>query len=117
MSLFIDHDFVFQITWIDGSGNVIEDGIEAVTEEIEGTKRVTAISTLTLTAAKADHNSSLTCQAQNSADREPKVTSIHLSVEYAPHVSIKIDHKPVFEGDTVVFNCEAHANPPEMTYR
>jgi len=106
-----------EITWLDGSGTVISDGIEQETEEIESTKRVTAISTLTLTAAKTDHNSTLTCQAQNSADREPKSTKIHLLVEYAPHVSIKIDHTPVFERDTVVFTCEAHANPPDMTYR
>ena len=38
-------------------------------------------------------------------------------VEYAPHVTIKSDHAPIFEGDDVTFLCQAHANPTEMTYR
>ena len=38
-------------------------------------------------------------------------------VEYAPHVTIKSDHTPIFEGDDVTFACKAHANPSEMTYR
>ena len=51
-------------------------------------------------------------QAQNSADREPKTAMIHLLVEYAPQVEIKIDHTPLFEGEAVVFTCVAHSNPP-----
>ena len=56
-------------------------------------------------------------KAQNSADREPKTAKIHLLVEYAPQVEIKIDHTPLFEGEAVVFTCVAHSNPPDMTYR
>lgn len=107
----------FQITWIDGSGTVIETGITKTTNDVENTKRVTAISKLKLTAKKAHHNTTLTCQAQNSADRQPKSTTVLLTVEYAPDVTVTVDHTPLFEGDTAVFTCDAHANPSEMSYR
>jgi hypothetical protein len=43
--------------------------------------------------------------------------TIRLLVEYAPHVTVKADHSPLVEGEDVVFHCEAHANPHQMTYR
>ena len=106
-----------QITWVDGSGEVISDGITTETEDVENTKRKTAISILKFTAKKTDHNTTLTCQAQNSADREPKSVAILLLVDYAPHVTIEKDHSPIFEGEDVTFKCNAHANPPEMSFR
>jgi hypothetical protein len=74
------HIFCFQITWLDGSGTVITEGITKETEEVENTKRVTAISILKFTAKKTHHNTSLTCQAQNPADRQPKSAQIKLLV-------------------------------------
>ncbi|TRY63192.1 hypothetical protein TCAL_02084 [Tigriopus californicus] len=89
-----------EITWIGGSGTVIETGITKTTNDVENTKRLTTISKLKLTAKKAHHNTTLTCQAQNSADRQPKSTSVFLTVEYAPDVTVTVDHTPLYEGDT-----------------
>jgi hypothetical protein len=71
---------MFQITWLDGNGTVITEGITKETEEVENTKRVTAISTLKFNAKKTHHNTTLTCQAQNPADRQPKSAAIRLLV-------------------------------------
>jgi hypothetical protein len=59
---------------------VITEGITKETEEVENTKRLTAISILKFTAKKAHHNTTLTCQAQNPADRQPKSAAIQLLV-------------------------------------
>ena len=106
-----------QLTWLDGSGTVLDDSISKSTREVENTRRVTAVSKITLTAKKSHHNTSLTCQAQNSADRQPRSVSVRLLVEYAPHVTIKAGHEQLFEGEDVTFRCEAHANPAQMSYR
>ena len=154
---------IFQFIWLDGDGTTISEGITTITEEIENTKRITAISTLKLTAKKSHHNKNITCQAQNPADPSPNSVGIKLlgefihamvifcytnwttpimcifvysrgkwkkhkklllkciffvSVEYAPHVTISVDHSPVKEFDKVVFKCNAHANPSvNMQYR
>lgn len=110
--------FLLQFTWLDGDGTTIAEGITSDTEEIENTKRITAISTLKLTVKKTHHNKSITCQAQNPAESSPASVSIKLMVEYAPHVTISVDHSPVKEGESVTFTCNAHANPSEgMVYR
>ncbi len=62
----------FQITWLDGSGAPIESGVESSTEPVENTKRSTSVSRLTITAKKEDHNTTLTCQAKNPADKVPR---------------------------------------------
>lgn len=108
---------LFQITWLDGNGHEVKDGIEQATEAVGDTKRLNTVSTLKLDVKKSHHNTSLTCQAQNGADRTPKSASIHLLVEYAPHITIKSDHSPIFAGGAVTFSCEAHANPSTMSYR
>ncbi len=54
--------YMLQITWLDATGTVIADGITKKTEDIEGTKRKTAISRLKLAAKKAHHNATLTCR-------------------------------------------------------
>ena len=59
---------------------MITEGITKETEEVENTKRLTAVSILKFTAKKTHHNTSLTCQAQNPADRQPKAAAIHLLV-------------------------------------
>lgn len=66
---------------------------------------------------KTHHNTSLTCEAQNSAESSPTKTSILLQVEFAPAVSL--EHKPAVmkEGDTVIFKCLAHSNPDTVTYQ
>ena len=117
--------YSFQITWLDDNGLVIgeEDKpsshgvVTSFMEPIENTKRETRISTLTIVAKKSDHNTKRTCQAQNLADSVPRSVSIQLFVDYAPHVTIRSDTKPIIEGNSVTFTCEAHANPPELQYK
>ena len=70
-----------------------------------------------MTAKKSHHNKNITCQAQNTADPYPKSVGIKLLVEYAPQVTISVDHTPIREFDKVVFKCNAHANPTDMSYR
>ena len=55
---------LFQITWLDGEGAVLSEGIEKSTREVENTRRVTAISKIKFTATKEHHNTSLTCQVR-----------------------------------------------------
>ena len=115
---FHHHPLFLQFTWLDGDGTTITEGITSDTEEIENTKRVTAMSTLKLTVKKTHHNKNVTCQAQNPAESSPNSVSIRLLVEYAPHVTISVDHSPIKEFESVTFSCNAHANPSEgMSYR
>ena len=103
---------------MDGDGSTITEGVqETDPQPIENTKRITATSTLKLTVKKAHHNKNITCQAQNDADTTPRSVAIKLMVEYAPHVTISMDHSPLKESESVTFTCQAHANPPEMSYR
>lgn len=108
---------LLQFTWLDGDGSSITEGITSDTEEIENTKRITAISTLKLTVKKSHHNKNVTCQAQNPAESSPNSVSIKLLVEYAPHVTINVDNSPIKEFQPVTFTCNAHANPKDMSYR
>ena len=55
--------FLLQFTWKDGEGAQITEGMTSETEEIENTKRITAISTLKLTVKKTYHNKNITCEA------------------------------------------------------
>ena len=91
--------------------------VSSFTEQVENSKRETRISTLTIVVKKSDHNTNRTCQAQNLADSVPKSVSILLLVDYAPHVTIRSDTKPIKEGNEVTFTCEAHANPSDLQYR
>ena len=67
---------ILQITWLDGTDQVIKSAegddpdpsIVTETEDIDNTKRVTTISTLTMTAKKADHNTTITCQVKLKED-------------------------------------------------
>ncbi len=74
-------------------------------------------STLTLKVTKAHHNKSIVCQAQNGADPYPRSANITLLVQYAPQVNVTANRNPIYEGDDVVFRCDAHANPAAMTFR
>lgn len=67
-----------EITWIDGLGNVLTDGIEYIVEE-DG-RRFTAKSILKLTPRKEHHNTSFTCQAQNTAERTHRSAKLKLEV-------------------------------------
>jgi len=110
-----------QITWLDGQGNVITSGIETVTEPLADGKRVTAKSILRLIPKKEHHDQNLTCQAQNTADRNHRSARLRLDVKFAPKVSVRViypEERRIHEGDEVKLSCKAEANPTEgLHYR
>lgn len=69
-----------QITWIDGSGNVLTAGVRYTKEPSPDSRLSTAKSILKLKANKALHNKTIHCQAQNSADKMERSASIRLEV-------------------------------------
>lgn len=72
--------FFFQITWIDGLGNVLATGIDYMKEPLSDSRRFTAKSILKLTPKKEHHNTTFTCQAQNTADRTYRSAKLKLEV-------------------------------------
>ncbi|XP_031627959.1 irregular chiasm C-roughest protein-like isoform X2 [Contarinia nasturtii] len=112
-----------EITWIDGLGNVLTTGIDYMKEPLSDSRRVTAKSILKLTPKKEHHNTTFTCQAQNTADRSYRAAKLKLEVKYAPKVSISVIGESTLtgsripEGSDVRFLCRADANPPNVTYR
>ncbi|XP_058812537.1 irregular chiasm C-roughest protein-like [Topomyia yanbarensis] len=109
-----------EMTWIDGLGNVLTSGIEYMKEPLSDARRFTAKSILKLTPKKEHHNTTFTCQAQNTADRTYRSVRLKLEVKYAPKVSITIissNDGRILEGSEVRLHCHADANPPDVTYR
>nr|XP_022920904.1 irregular chiasm C-roughest protein-like [Onthophagus taurus] len=111
-----------EITWIDGMGNVLAEGIENIVEELSDGRRFTAKSILKLTPRKQHHNTTFTCQAQNTAERTHRSAKMKLEVKYAPKVTVSIisgtaPNGRIPEGAEVHLGCHADANPSVVTYR
>ncbi|CAH1984755.1 unnamed protein product [Acanthoscelides obtectus] len=111
-----------EITWIDGLGNVLTDGIEYIVEKLSDGRRYTAKSILKLTPRKIHHNTTFTCQAQNTAERTHRSAKLKLEVKYAPKVSVSILSGAnaggrIPEGSEVRLGCKADANPSNVQYR
>nr|CAH7764370.1 unnamed protein product [Callosobruchus chinensis] len=111
-----------EITWIDGLGNVLTDGIEYIVEKLSDGRRYTAKSILKLTPRKVHHNTTFTCQAQNTAERTHRSAKLKLEVKYAPKVSVSIlsglgTGGRIPEGSEVRLGCKADANPTDVQYR
>ncbi len=100
---------------------MIKNNIVTNTTNVGNTKRKTSRSTLSLTVTKEDHNTTITCQAHNNGHGSPMSTHVVLFVKYAPQVTITVSRPGkatvMEEGDDVEFECQAHANPDDMTYR
>ncbi|KAG8232943.1 hypothetical protein J437_LFUL013108 [Ladona fulva] len=79
-----------EITWIDGIGNVLKDGVEYMTELLPDKKRLTAKSILRLTPRREHHRQVFTCQAHNAADRTYRSARVRLLVNYAPKVTVNV---------------------------
>lgn len=74
---------ILQITWIDGSENVLTEGVEYVKEPSSSdSRRFTAKSILKLKANKDYHNKTIICQAQNSVDKTYRSAAIRLEVRW-----------------------------------
>lgn len=111
-----------EITWIDGLGNVLGNGLEYIVEALPDGRRFTAKSILKLTPKKEHHNTTFTCQAQNTADRTYRSAKLKLEVKYAPKVTLSIisglgPTGRLTEGAEVRLACKADANPLDLTYR
>ena len=107
----------FQITWLDNWNSPIKQHIETITETLPDGKRKNTRSILKLEMKKSHHNTSLTCEAQNSAESVPQSTSINILVQFAPSVSLERKPGVIREGDTAKFKCLTEANPDEVTYK
>ncbi|XP_022125300.2 irregular chiasm C-roughest protein-like [Pieris rapae] len=108
-----------EITWVDNEGGVLNQGVTYAVEEMSDGRRYTARSILRLRPRRQHHNQTFICQAQNTADRAYKATTIKIKVQFAPRVKIhfRTGSNRVHEGDTVVLGCQAMANPNNLTYK
>ncbi|KAL4154272.1 hypothetical protein QTP88_002096 [Uroleucon formosanum] len=109
-----------EITWTDGSGTVIEEGIKTSFETMAAeSKRFITKSVLRLIPKMEHHNTSIWCQAHNSAIDKKLQTKIHLNVKFAPKISLTIagPARKLVEGSDVQFLCLTKANPSEVNYR
>lgn len=81
----------FQITWTDGTGMPLMDGVRTyISTMAVDNRRFSTRSVLKLTPKKEYHNTSVWCQAQSKASGDNKLrTKIHVHVRYAPKVSNK----------------------------
>lgn len=92
-------------------------------EPYADSRRFTAKSILKLTPKKEHHNTTFTCQAQNTADRTYRSAKLKLEVKYAPKVTVKVvgglaaGGGRLLEGADVTLACGSDANPSEVTYR
>ncbi|XP_014206544.1 irregular chiasm C-roughest protein-like [Copidosoma floridanum] len=110
-----------EITWIDGLGNVLHEGVETQVISSEDGPLFTVKSILTVTPRKEHDNTTFTCQSQNAADRTPQNAKLRVEVHYAPKVALKIhpglaQNERIREGTELRFKCRAEGNPPNMDY-
>lgn len=111
-----------EITWIDGFGNVLTDNIEYTIIPMPDLRRYTAKSVLRLTPKKEHHNTTFTCQAQNTADRTYRSAKIRIDVKYAPKVTVNViggavGNGRILEHSQVRLECKSEANPSDVRYK
>lgn len=103
-------------------GNVLTSGVEYIKSPMADKKRFMAKSILKLVPKMEHHNTTITCQAQNTADRTEKVARLMLEVKYAPKVVVSVisgalANEKIPEGAEVRLACHASGNPSDMAYR
>ncbi|XP_075987704.1 irregular chiasm C-roughest protein-like isoform X1 [Anticarsia gemmatalis] len=110
-----------EITWLDGNQSVIKKHVKSTTELLPDGQRYKTRSVLRLTPSKSHHNQTITCQAQNTADRAPRMATVHIEVKYAPKVNVTISsggvNDQIPEGSELRVQCDVDANPPAQVYR
>ncbi|XP_050357974.1 irregular chiasm C-roughest protein-like isoform X2 [Nymphalis io] len=110
-----------EITWVDGNQNVIKNNIESRVEILPDEQRYRTRSVLRLIPNKLHHNQTITCQAQNTADRAFRMATVHIEVKYAPKINVSIVsgavNKRIPEGSEARLLCSVDANPPAQMYR
>ncbi|XP_048485778.1 irregular chiasm C-roughest protein-like isoform X2 [Plutella xylostella] len=109
-----------EITWVDGHQAVIRDGVETKVELMPDGQRFTTRSTLRLTPSMEHHNLTVTCQAQNTADRAYRMAFVHVEVKYAPKLTMSLSspavNNMIREGSEARIRCAVAANPPAHSY-
>ncbi|CAH2098740.1 unnamed protein product [Euphydryas editha] len=110
-----------EITWVDGNQVVIKNNVDSIVELLPDEQRYRTRSVLRLMPSKSHHNQTITCQAQNTADRAYRMATVHLEVKYAPKINMSVTssvvNKMIPEGTEARILCMADANPPPQTYR
>lgn len=71
---------LIQLTWFDGNGNEITEGVEKTEELLSDGKRFTVKSTLRMQAQSEHHNTTLTCRAKSAADKTAKNAEFKIEV-------------------------------------
>ncbi|XP_045540584.1 irregular chiasm C-roughest protein-like isoform X2 [Papilio machaon] len=110
-----------EITWVDGNQVVIKKNVQNKVELMPDEQRFKTRSVLRLLPNKVHHNQTITCQAQNTADRAYRMASVHIEVKYAPKVTVTLKSETVKgripEGSEARVGCSVDANPPAQVYQ
>ncbi|XP_034837561.1 irregular chiasm C-roughest protein-like isoform X2 [Maniola hyperantus] len=110
-----------EITWVDGNQVVIKKKVESRVELLPDEQRYRTRSVLRLVPNKEHHNQTITCQAQNTADRAYRMATVHIEVKYAPKINVSIKtptvNDKIPEGSEARIRCQVDANPPAQVYR
>ncbi|CAB3246997.1 unnamed protein product [Arctia plantaginis] len=109
-----------EITWLDGNQSVIKKPVNNTQELLPDGQRYLVRSVLRLTPNKSHHNQTITCQAQNTADRAPRMATVHIEVKYAPKVKVTIssgmNKGKIRENSELRLRCDVDANPKAQKY-
>ncbi|XP_039761635.1 irregular chiasm C-roughest protein-like isoform X3 [Pararge aegeria] len=110
-----------EITWVDGNQVVITKNVESRVELLPDEQRYRTRSVLRLIPNKDHHNQTITCQAQNTADRAYRMATVHIEVKYAPKIKVSIKtatvNDKIPEGSEARIRCLVDANPLAQIYR
>uniref|UniRef100_A0A8B9H337 Kirre like nephrin family adhesion molecule 3, like n=1 Tax=Astyanax mexicanus TaxID=7994 RepID=A0A8B9H337_ASTMX len=104
-----------EITWY-RDGEVMHTAIYSKSLMEDG-KRETAVSLLPMTPEDRDSGRTYTCRVLNPAAPAGRQTSVTISVQHPPSVTLSVQPQTVMEGAKVLFICSASANPEITGYR
>ncbi|VVC36584.1 Hypothetical protein CINCED_3A013482 [Cinara cedri] len=110
-----------ELTWTDGSGNPIVDGIKTYIEAMSiDPRRSLTKSVLTITPKMEHHNTTIRCHAHNKGSEHKKLhAKITMNVKYAPKIELVMIGSPkkLVEGMNIQFLCKTKANPADVVYK
>lgn len=106
-----------ELTWLDGSGNVVTSGVEYKTEPLSDGKRANAALTWTLSPSREHDGKTFVCRSENKALKQPMLASIRMEVKYPPEITLTVESDKISEFDDVHFHCQATANPSDIVYK
>ncbi|XP_062322639.1 kirre like nephrin family adhesion molecule 3, like isoform X2 [Osmerus eperlanus] len=104
-----------EITWY-RDGEVMETAVYSKTRMEDG-KRELAVSMLPIVPEDRDSGRTYTCRVLNPAAPAGRQTSVTISVQHPPTVTLSVQPQTVMEGAKVLFICSASANPEITGYR